>query len=298
MIFSMPAGCLMPDRLLICTDLDRTLIPNGPQPESPKARQYFSALTSRPEVELAYVTGRHQKLVQDAITHYCLPLPDFVIGDVGSTIYQVENARTWIRQIEWETSIARDWAGHSHADLKSMLSDIHALRPQESAKQNHFKLSFYVPLQANRQALTALIEQRFADSAIKASLIWSVDEPAGIGLLDILPASASKFHAIEALMKMHGYTLDNTVFSGDSGNDIEVLASPVSSILVANCQPDVKELATLLANENGYPDQLYLAKGNFAGMNGNYSAGILEGVVHYFPYTRDWILNEQANQAS
>ena len=30
----------------------------------------------------------------------------------------------------------------------------------------------------------------------------------------------------------------------------------------------------------------YLAQGGFLGMNGNYSAGILEGVAHYHPDTR------------
>jgi sucrose-6F-phosphate phosphohydrolase len=288
----------MPDRLLICTDLDRTLIPNGPQPESPKARQLFKNLVNRDEVSLAYVTGRHQKLVQKAINNYCLPLPDFVIGDVGSTIYLVESADNWVRQTEWESYIASDWAGYSHADIKNLLNDIHALRLQESAKQNNFKLSYYVPLQANHRALQVLIEQRFDDKGIRATLIWSIDEPAGVGLLDILPASASKFHAIEALMKMQGYTLENTVFSGDSGNDIEVLASPVSSILVANSQPDVQQLAILLANENGHTEQLYLAEGKLADMNGNYSAGILEGVVHYFPFTQEWIFNQQNNSAS
>lgn len=288
----------MSNKLLICTDMDRTLIPNGPQPESPMARQYFSALVSKPEVLLAYVTGRHQALVQDAINDYSLPLPDFVIGDVGTTIYHVENAATWERQLEWEDTIAQDWAGKTHADLKALLDDIHALKLQESSKQNHFKLSYYVPLDVNTQALTALIEQRFAEIDINARLVWSIDEPAGIGLLDILPASASKFHAIEALMKMHEFTFDNTVFSGDSGNDIEVLASPIAAILVANSQPEVRELAALLAKENGYPDRLYIAEGKFHGMNGNYSAGILEGIVHYYPYTKDWIINDRINETS
>ena len=43
----------MSQRLLICTDLDRTLIPNGPQSESPSARESFSRLTQRAEVTLA-----------------------------------------------------------------------------------------------------------------------------------------------------------------------------------------------------------------------------------------------------
>lgn len=292
MISSTHAGYQMSDKLLICTDMDRTLIPNGPQPESPEAREYFSTLVNRQAVLLAYVTGRHQQLVQDAINDYCLPQPDFVIGDVGTTIYHVNEAATWERQAEWEDHIAQDWAGKTHADLKLLLNDIHALQLQESSRQNHYKLSFYVPLQENRQSLTSLIEQRFAEIDVKASLIWSIDEIAATGLLDILPASASKFHAIEALMKMQGFSYDNTVFSGDSGNDIEVLASPVAAVLVANSQPEVRELATLLANENGFADRLYIARGNFYGMNGNYTAGILEGIVHYFPFTRDWFLSD------
>ena len=42
----------MPKRILICTDLDRTLLPNGKQPESPGARAAFTRLVSRPEVTL------------------------------------------------------------------------------------------------------------------------------------------------------------------------------------------------------------------------------------------------------
>jgi hypothetical protein len=125
----------------------------------------------------------------------------------------------------------------------------------------------------------------------------SVDEPAGIGLLDILPASASKLHAIEALMQMQGFGYENTFFSGDSGNDIEVLASAIPSVLVANSQVNVQEHARSLASENGHAERLYIATGNFAGMNGNYSAGILEGIAHYFSFTRDWIITNDVREA-
>jgi sucrose-6-phosphatase len=50
-------------RLLLCTDLDRTLIPNGFQPESPSAKKRFARLAARPEICLVYVTGRHQELI-------------------------------------------------------------------------------------------------------------------------------------------------------------------------------------------------------------------------------------------
>ena len=166
---------------------------------------------------------------------------------------------------------------------------IKALRPQERTKQNRHKLSYYVPLQSDRNQLSAVIRQRFEQQGIRARLIWSIDEPVGIGLLDILPASASKYHAIEALMRLHDFGYENTVFCGDSGNDIEVLASPVPAVLVANSQPEVRELARNQVDALGYGDRLYIARGGFMGMNGNYSAGMLEGIAHYHPHTLEWM---------
>ena len=275
----------MLDRLLICTDLDRTLIPNGPEPESPAARRYFDTLAARPETKLAYVSGRDRALLKKAIVNYRLPIPDFLIGDVGTTIYYVDEKQEWQRQLSWEHEIARDWGQHDHNSLMKLLQDLPDLRLQEHRKQNHYKLSYYVPLQSDREALSAMIRHRLASENVKANLIWSNDEPHGIGLLDILPARASKLHAVEMLMQLNGFDHSNTVFCGDSGNDMEVLASDISAVLVANSQPDVQELSRKLADETGHGEQLYIARGDFLGMNGNYSAGILEGIAHYHPET-------------
>jgi sucrose-6F-phosphate phosphohydrolase len=279
----------MTEQLLICTDLDRTLIPNGPQSESPGARAHFTTLAAHPSVTLAYVTGRHRTLVQQAITYYRLPQPDFVVGDVGTTIYLVGPEQAWSPQTAWEGEIGRDWNGRSHADMKSLLVDMPALRLQESTKQNRYKLSYYVPLQSDRRTLSKMINERLHQNGIAARLIWSVDEPAGVGLLDVLPERASKYHAIEALMKMYGFGHADTVFCGDSGNDIEVLASPIPAVLVANSQPQVRELALRMAKEGGYPEHLYIAQGRFMGMNGNYAGGMLEGIAHYHPDTISWM---------
>lgn len=279
----------MPERLLVCTDLDRTLLPNGPEPESPSAREYFTRLVDNSWVMLAYVSGRHRALVEQAIFNYRLPVPDFVVGDVGTTIYQVGATHAWSRLVTWENEYASDWAGMSHAELKMLLHDLSALQPQEMSKQNEYKLSYYVPLHSDRDALSAVIRHRFSDAGIRASLVWSTDEPMGIGLLDILPEHASKLHAVESLMRLNEFDCSNTVFCGDSGNDIEVLASPIPAVLVANGHADVKELARRLADETGCSSQLYIAQGGFMGMNGNYSAGILEGIAHYHPEITGWM---------
>jgi len=279
----------MDEQLLICTDLDRTLISNGRQPESPNARQHFATLASHPEITLAYVSGRDRKLVMQAITNFCLPIPDFVVADVGTTIYHVGRRQDWRRQTDWEEEIAQDWAGRSHGDLKLLLQDLPDLQLQETAKQNNYKLSYYVPQQSDCHALSVVIRHRLEAEGINANLIWSNDEAAGVDLLDVLPARASKYHALESLMQFQGFSYRNTVFCGDSGNDIEVLASPIPAVLVANSQQDVKELARRLADETGFAEQLYIAHGNFMGMNGNYSAGMLEGIAHYYPQTVKWM---------
>jgi HAD superfamily hydrolase (TIGR01484 family) len=286
----------MTTRLLLCSDLDRTLLPNGPQPESPGARERFTRFVSRPEVMLVYVTGRHRELVQQAIANYRLPPPHFVIGDVGTTIFEVTE-KGWHLQQAWQAEIAPDWAGLAHADISALLGGIKLLRLQEKAKQNLHKLSYYVPLYADHVALLDEVRQCLLQHKVHASLVWSIDEPAGIGLLDVLPARANKLHAVEFLMQQSGFSHADTVFAGDSGNDLPVLCSAIPAVLVANASDEVRVAAQQQAAALGHSSQLYLAAGGWHGMNGNYSAGVLEGIVHFIPQTASWLDPQGAGAA-
>jgi sucrose-6F-phosphate phosphohydrolase len=275
----------MSSDLLICTDLDRTLMPNGPQPESPGARERFAALVARPEVRLAYVSGRSLDLVRDAMRQYDLPRPDYVITDVGTNIHEPLDG-DWGLVKDWHDRIGADWGDFDHAAIAALLDDVRDIRTQEPAKQERYKLSFYVPLDRAPAEVKGRIAARLKANGIRANLIYSVDEPQAIGLLDLLPASASKFHAIEFLLARLGLALEACLFAGDSGNDTEVLVSPIPAVLVANGADDVRRDALARAARAGNGNRLYCAKGGFDGMNGNYAAGILEGVAHYHPDMR------------
>jgi len=279
----------MSKQLLICTDLDRTLIPNGPEPESPHAREHLGKLVAHEGVCLAFVSGRHRKLVEQAITEYSLPVPDFVIGDVGTTIYRVGRKHLWQADQTWEETIIQDWGGLQHADLAKLLADLPALRLQEQEKQNRCKLSYYLPLGGDTDELAADIESRLQAAGVRARSIFSIDEPARTGLLDILPLGASKFHAVTALIDKQGFDLEHTVFCGDSGNDLEVLISPVPAVLVGNASQDIRSQALDEAKREGMENGLYIARGDWQGMNGNYAAGMLEGIAHYHPETLAWM---------
>ena len=270
------------DRLLLCTDLDRTIIPNGVQLEHPEARACFRQLCALPEVTLVYVTGRHQSLVKQAVEQYALPTPDFAITDVGTRIYKLLRGE-WYELLPWQEQIAADWQGKSHEQLQQVLSRFSTLVLQEPSKQNDFKLSYYLPLDADRGKIFKEAETLLTQMGVEASLIWSVDALEHVGLLDILPRSATKLHAVEFLQQQLGYHREESIFAGDSGNDLPVLASPIPAILVANADQQIKQQAQQLAEENGCPKSLYLAQNNIFPLGGNYSAGVIQGVVTLAP---------------
>lgn len=335
----------LPPRLLLCSDLDRTILPNGPWPESPRARPLLRRLTARPELLLAYVSGRDLGLLEAAVAEYAIPRPDYAIGDVGTTIYR-STADGWQLLPQWQAEIGRDWPGKTSRDLLPLLAGVPGLQLQEEAKQNRYKLSFYTsPDDDGGQAeddrlgclgggdgtvgqaqvvagegetgagreqaaavvagdpaagetveqehgparLLALVRRRLAPAGVRARLVWSIDEEKNCGLLDILPERAGKLAAIRFLIRHLGIDQAATVFAGDSGNDLDALASELNAILVANAPEAVRREAVRRVEQAGRPQTLYCATGNFQGLNGNYSAGVLEGLAHYHPAIRAWL---------
>lgn len=279
------------DRLLLCTDLDRTLIPNGSAVEDTRAGRMFGKLCRHPGVTLVYVTGRDRHLVLDAVKTYNLPQPDYALTDVGSTIYRVL-AGNWHLLEAWNHHLAARWPKGTTQRIRSLLDRISGAYLQEEARQNSFKISYYVPLQLDAKQLIKQIDELLQRDGVTTHLIWSIDEEKGVGLLDILPDRADKRQAIRFLQQHLGYGDDEVLFAGDSGNDLQVINSDIRSILVANATPEIKQAALAWAHRNNQTQALYIAGGDLGAMNGNYSAGILEGVCYFKPTLKPYLMNE------
>ena len=187
-------------------------------------------------------------------------------------------------------------AAAGHAAVVLLNSQCLHINQLQLPTQNLQKLSYYVPLYADTQALSADIRQRLEASGISANLVWSIDEPNDVGLLDVLPARADKRHAVSFLMQRNGFSLAEAVFAGDSGNDLPVLVSEIPAVLVANASEAVRHEALSQAAALGNPAALYIAHGGYLGMNGNYTAGVLEGVVHFNPAAGDWLVQDHAGE--
>lgn len=277
-------GCV----LLLCSDLDGTLIPDGRAPESPRARSLFRQLAEHPGICLAYATGRDPALVERALEETGLPEPRLLLGDVGSSIYLRADGR-WLLVEDYWAHIAADWRGQLGADVLGLLQDIAGLSPQEPAKQAPFKASFYAAPGTDARAVVAEVRVRLDRQALRSSVIWSVDADGRTGLLDVLPARADKRQAILFLRDWLKAPPGRTLFAGDSGNDLAVLGTEMPSVLVGNAEPSVRAAAVAAARAAGYQDRLYLARGGYRGMNGNYAGGVLEGVVHFVPEADAWL---------
>jgi len=284
-------------KILICSDLDRTIIPNGFQDESIQARPVLRQLAEHPHIYLAYVSGRDKKLIVDAIEEFYLPLPDYAIGDVGTSLYRVSEGG-WQLSEDWRHEIAQDWQGTSWVELADLLEDFVDLRLQEPEKQSQYKLSFYTDPKVIHPQLMKNIQLVLAQQGIRARVIGSVDEISANGLVDILPLRADKLRAIEFLMQQEQFSADRTVFAGDSGNDLDVLSSGLQAILVKNASHEVRQEAIERLGRQRLKNCLYLPKGDFFGMNGNYAAGLLEGLVHYIPETGELIARTMAKVAN
>lgn len=279
--------------MLLCTDLDRTLLPNGEAPEHPLARPLFRAFVARPEVALVYVSGRSARLIRDAIEQFDLPEADHAVGDVGTSVYDLDGRR-YERSSAWDTVISADWNGRFAQDLAPLFGNVDGLEPQEEDRQSRFKQSYYVDLGVDRDAVLDRMRGILDAEGVRASLVWSVDEERDVGLLDVLPAEATKLHAVRFLRDRLGVPVERTVFAGDSGNDLDALASDLPAVLVANASEDVRREAVERAGRNGTRERLFLADGHFLDLGGCYAAGILEGVAHFLPDARAVLVDELA----
>jgi hydroxymethylpyrimidine pyrophosphatase-like HAD family hydrolase len=143
------------------------------------------------------------------------------------------------------------------------------LRLQEPEKQGRFKLSFYTDA-GRLDELVARVQRELEKSLAPYTIVPSIDPFNGDGLIDVLPATVSKAHALEWLVQHMGSSREAVVFAGDSGNDLAALTAGYRAVLVGNADPLIAEQACQVHGESGWKNRLYLARGQA-------TSGVLEG---------------------
>ncbi|MCS7466529.1 HAD family hydrolase [Stieleria sp. ICT_E10.1] len=262
---------------ILATDLDRTLLPNGKWDADESAITMFNELTEKHGTVVVYVTGRNLDLTEKAIKQYGVRYPDYLCGDVGTTIRRYENG-DWHDDPGWVAHVNQSSPRWDANAIRNVVAEVDGIRQQEPEHLNPFKQSYYV----DHGKKDAVLEQ--VDGRVKGKfdevIVYSFDSQDGKGLLDFLPDSATKQTALEYVAAASGVPKGEVVFCGDSGNDIFPLTAGFLGVLVRNADEQLVENVRAAMQRN--PElKAYFASGNFQGLSGYYTSGVIEGAYHY-----------------
>jgi len=283
--------------MILATDLDRTLLPNGHDEYDGTLPLLFEEI-GKLDVTLVYVSGRNLALFEEARREFDIEIPDFFLGSVGTEMFKKEEDRL-VADTEWVEHLRANTPNWNVEEFKKRIGDLpvrgltasnaqagtqtgmDGLRLQEQSVQNEFKLSFYLDdFEMKKDIAVAHITDAISGTGTKADVVYSVDPLKNIGLIDVLPKIATKITALEYLRKKLGVAKEEVVYCGDSGNDLLPLTFGYKSVLMKNARPIIKEKAMNIVKKKNINECLYIAKGE-GKYNGNYSSGILEGLEHF-----------------
>lgn len=233
---------------LIVVDIDNTLIGD---PDA--LRNLIASIKENDHyVGFGVATGRTIDSTLGILEENKIPVPDTLITSVGAEIYY--GGRKHFDK-GWAAYIRPKW---DKEKIKSLLTRLPFLKPQEPETEREFKVSYFMDPEPD---YIAKIRQILSSNQCNFNLIYSHES-----FLDVLPARASKGKALRYLSNKWGIPLHNFLVCGDSGNDEEMLKGDVKGVVVGNFSP---ELNSLKGKRN-----IYFSKQHYA-------EGILDGLRHY-----------------
>jgi len=262
----------LPPPQILATDLDGTFIPLTDQPEQVEALRIVSDAAASGILRLVYCTGRRFDSVRQAMQEYDLPEPEWVICDVGTSIYQHREGE--YRLYEPYREHLSTLAGiHSPEALYHRLEGLHGLHLQAEEHQQEFKFSY----ECDTEDLNRLLKEIQAvldASTFALDVHGSVDPFRECGLIDLLPRGVQKGYAVEWLAANSGMDSERILFSGDSGNDYAALIAGFRAIVVANAAEGLADKVRHALRQRGQEDRLFCA-------DQPATIGVLQGCRHF-----------------
>lgn len=233
--------------LVLATDLDGTFL-GGTEEER---RALYQALQERDDVLLVFVTGRDVDFIRELIAQPGMPCPRYIVGDVGTSVYDV--AADFAPVTELEAEIAARW-DNANARVMDMLEGEPGIELQPTPFRH--RVSYYYKPAELREETVRKIEDAGFDCLTSADLY-----------LDVLPKGIAKGPTLRRMVDTLALPSDKVLAAGDTMNDLSMLDSGFKAVAVGNSEDRL--VAAL-------PDapHIYRSRGHGA-------AGVLEAIHHF-----------------
>jgi HAD superfamily hydrolase (TIGR01484 family) len=206
-------------RFVLATDLDGTFLGGTP---GDRQTLYRWIEDNRATVGLIFVTGRDPGFIRALCGAGEVPWPDYVIGDVGTTIAEI-TAEGDIAPIEaLEQEITRAWSG-SGTRVRELLADEPGLTLQPTEFRH--RVSFDMDPDRLRPSARAQVE------LLGLEVLISDDR-----YFDVLPAGVSKGPSLRRLIAHLGLVESRVLAAGDTLNDASMLALGIPAVAVGGSE--------------------------------------------------------------
>jgi len=259
---------------LLASDMDGTVIPLEEGPEQEAALEEFrTAVREADDLLLAYVTGRGLGLARKGMRQFRLPVPDFLVCDVGTSVYRREDEE-YRPDAEYSRRMREAMGGLSFRRVRETLRPVDHLLLQPEERQTEFKLSYHLPHEADHAKIVELVRGRLEELGGRVQAVYSVGAPSGRGLLDLLPAGAAKDFAVHYLQEVTGVGDGHLVYAGDSGNDLAVMLAGFKAVVVANAGADLRDGLRQRLDDEAMSSRIHFSPFPYA-------KGVLDGCRHF-----------------
>lgn len=257
---------------VLATDLDGTFIPLPENSDNRDALSTFYQAQAQHQMGLVYATGRHLDSTLAAMQEHGLPPSDWIVCDVGTSIYHCQNS-DYLPFAPYQDFLTERTYGIDRAAVESVLHPIDGLVLQAPERQQRFKIS-YVTAARDVESLATLASQYLANAGLPYACLASLNPFHPEGLVDVLPLGTSKASALIWLASHADFTPDDVIFAGDSGNDLAALTCGFRAIIVANAAAGLADRVAEALAARGLSRQLFRASLPA-------TSGVLQGCRHF-----------------
>ncbi|WP_306252931.1 HAD family hydrolase [Parvularcula sp. IMCC14364] len=217
--------------MVLATDLDGTFLGGS---EDARDQLYQWIQQHRDTVGLIFVTGRDPAFIRELCASGRVPWPDYVVGDVGTTIARLSPGKEVLPIPALEAHICAIWDDRGPTVRKKL--DAHpGLTLQPTAFR--YRVSYDLDPEKFDNSAISIVEALGADSLISDNRFF-----------DVLPRGISKGPSLIRLLTELNVPLAKVLAAGDTLNDLSLLTTGTPAVAVGGAETGLIEALPQLKN--------------------------------------------------